>query len=134
MDFTEKADREGGKPIDIVVRDLNINGFISNQDLGSSQFFAPCVFFTSFSLPSKKTNSNRQDSGALLSGENNAVRNLNLLCKWATFVTLLQYLNLYLSTIWYYHYYVSSLVVSGCPKHISEKSDANIYVYSCWSG
>ncbi|TYK09956.1 protochlorophyllide-dependent translocon component 52 [Cucumis melo var. makuwa] len=73
MDFTEKADREGGKPIDIVVRDLNINGFISNQDLGSSQFFAPCVFFTSFSLPSKKTNSNRQDSGALLSGENNAV-------------------------------------------------------------
>ncbi|KGN66705.2 protochlorophyllide-dependent translocon component 52, chloroplastic [Cucumis sativus] len=69
----EKADREGGKPIDIVVKDFNINGFIANQDMGSSQFFAPCVYCTSFSIPSKKINSNRQDSGALLSGENNAV-------------------------------------------------------------
>uniref|UniRef100_A0A0A0LWW6 Pheophorbide a oxygenase domain-containing protein n=1 Tax=Cucumis sativus TaxID=3659 RepID=A0A0A0LWW6_CUCSA len=41
--------------------------------MGSSQFFAPCVYCTSFSIPSKKINSNRQDSGALLSGENNAV-------------------------------------------------------------
>lgn len=76
MEFTEKADREGGKPIEIFIKDLDAYGFISNQELGNSQFFAPCVFYTSFSLRSKKRTPKHQDNGALLSAENNAVRNL----------------------------------------------------------
>ncbi|XP_023531366.1 protochlorophyllide-dependent translocon component 52, chloroplastic [Cucurbita pepo subsp. pepo] len=68
----EKADREGGKPIEIFIKDLDAYGFISNQELGNSQFFAPCVFYTSFSLRSKKRTPKHQDNGALLSAENNA--------------------------------------------------------------
>ncbi|XP_022147615.1 protochlorophyllide-dependent translocon component 52, chloroplastic-like [Momordica charantia] len=72
---SEKADREGGKPIEIVVRDLDIYGFISNQTLGSSKFFAPCLYYSSFSLGpiSKEKNPKLQDNGTLLSAENNTV-------------------------------------------------------------
>ncbi|TYK09954.1 Ty3/gypsy retrotransposon protein [Cucumis melo var. makuwa] len=69
----KKADREGGQPIEIVVRDLDVHGFISNQGLGHSKFVAPCVLYTSFNLPSKERNAKHQDNGTLSLGENNAV-------------------------------------------------------------
>lgn len=40
-----RADREGGRPMDMSVKQLDINGFSAKQEWGSSKFFAPCIFF-----------------------------------------------------------------------------------------
>ncbi|MBA0708412.1 hypothetical protein Golax_023540, partial [Gossypium laxum] len=40
---TVKVDREGGRPLDMKVKKLDINGFLE-QDWGSSNFIAPCIF------------------------------------------------------------------------------------------
>ena len=42
----EKRDREGGGPMELSVKRLDINGFIGKQDWGSSKFLAPCVFYS----------------------------------------------------------------------------------------
>lgn len=39
-----KVDREGGRPLDMKVKKLDINGFLGKQDWGSSNFIAPCIF------------------------------------------------------------------------------------------
>ncbi|GMI74281.1 PROTOCHLOROPHYLLIDE-DEPENDENT TRANSLOCON COMPONENT, 52 KDA, ACD1-like [Hibiscus trionum] len=41
---TVKVDREGGRPLEMRVKKLDINGFAAKQDWGSSNFFAPCIF------------------------------------------------------------------------------------------
>ncbi|KAG4132265.1 hypothetical protein ERO13_D08G021400v2 [Gossypium hirsutum] len=41
---TVKVDREGGRPLDMKVKKLDINGFLGKQDLDSSNFIAPCIF------------------------------------------------------------------------------------------
>ncbi|MBA0786191.1 hypothetical protein Gotri_027614, partial [Gossypium trilobum] len=41
---TVKVDREGGRPLDMKVKKLDINGFLGKQDWGSSNFIAPCIF------------------------------------------------------------------------------------------
>ncbi|KAM1340986.1 hypothetical protein ACFX2F_005492 [Malus domestica] len=41
----EKADREGGRPLDLRVEKLDINGFIAKQEWGWSKFLPPCVFY-----------------------------------------------------------------------------------------
>ncbi|KGN66373.1 protochlorophyllide-dependent translocon component 52, chloroplastic [Cucumis sativus] len=69
----KKADEEGGQPIDIVVRDLDVHGFISNQGLGHGKFVAPCVTYTSLNLPSKERNAKHQDNGTPSLDENNTV-------------------------------------------------------------
>lgn len=38
------SDREGGGPLEMSVRKLDVNGFTGKQDWGSSIFFAPCVY------------------------------------------------------------------------------------------
>ncbi|KAM1756213.1 hypothetical protein ACFX11_005607 [Malus domestica] len=43
----EKADREGGRPLDLRVEKLDINGFIAKQEWGWSKFLPPCVFYGS---------------------------------------------------------------------------------------
>ncbi|KAE8660330.1 TBP-associated factor 7 isoform 1 [Hibiscus syriacus] len=40
-----EVDREGGRPLEMRVKKLDINGFTGKQDLGSSIFFAPCIFY-----------------------------------------------------------------------------------------
>ncbi|XP_009375785.2 protochlorophyllide-dependent translocon component 52, chloroplastic [Pyrus x bretschneideri] len=42
-----KADREGGKPLDLSVQKLDVNGFIAKQEWGRSKFLSPCVFYVS---------------------------------------------------------------------------------------
>lgn len=37
-------DREGGRPIEMSIENMDINGFIGKQDWESTKFFAPCVF------------------------------------------------------------------------------------------
>lgn len=39
-----KADREGGRPLEMSVKKLDVNGFIGKQEWGSSMFIAPCIF------------------------------------------------------------------------------------------
>ncbi|XVF04536.1 hypothetical protein REPUB_Repub05bG0092000 [Reevesia pubescens] len=40
----KKADREGGRPLEMSVKNLDVNGFTGKQDWGSSIFIAPCIF------------------------------------------------------------------------------------------
>ncbi|KAL6203924.1 hypothetical protein ACLB2K_021194 [Fragaria x ananassa] len=47
----EKADREGGRPLDLHIRKLDINGFIAEQNPGHSRFLPPCVFCVSIFSP-----------------------------------------------------------------------------------
>lgn len=39
-----KADREGGRPLEMSVKKLDVNGFIGKQERSSSIFIAPCIF------------------------------------------------------------------------------------------
>ncbi|WRX33020.1 Pheophorbide a oxygenase - like 4 [Theobroma cacao] len=39
-----KADREGGRPLEMSVKKLDVNGFTGKQDWGCSKFIAPCIF------------------------------------------------------------------------------------------
>ncbi|GMH00100.1 hypothetical protein Nepgr_001939 [Nepenthes gracilis] len=43
--FTPKADREGGRPLEINVQTMDINGFVAKQEWGISKFIPPCVFY-----------------------------------------------------------------------------------------
>lgn len=40
-----KADREGGRPLELIVQKSDINGFTAKQEWGISNFIAPCVFY-----------------------------------------------------------------------------------------
>lgn len=40
-----KVDREGGRPISLSVKKLDIGGFIGDQEWGDSKFIAPCIFY-----------------------------------------------------------------------------------------
>ncbi|KAI4386301.1 hypothetical protein MLD38_004242 [Melastoma candidum] len=46
-----KADREGGRPLDLRIRELDKGGFLAKQDRGNSKFIAPCVFYAFTTLP-----------------------------------------------------------------------------------
>ncbi|KAL5766956.1 hypothetical protein ACOSP7_017573 [Xanthoceras sorbifolium] len=39
-----KVDREGGKPLGLSVKKLDVNGFVGRQEWGSVKFIAPCTF------------------------------------------------------------------------------------------
>ncbi|GMN65902.1 hypothetical protein TIFTF001_034967 [Ficus carica] len=42
-----KADREGGKPMEMKVRKLDINGFVAKPDwVGTNEFISPCLFYS----------------------------------------------------------------------------------------
>ncbi|KAL9370290.1 hypothetical protein Peur_041489 [Populus x canadensis] len=40
-----KVDREGGRPVALSVKKLDINGFDGDQEWGISKFIAPCIFY-----------------------------------------------------------------------------------------
>ncbi|XP_057956452.1 protochlorophyllide-dependent translocon component 52, chloroplastic [Malania oleifera] len=40
-----KADREGGRPVEMSVQKLDINGFTAKQEWGMSKFIPPCLFY-----------------------------------------------------------------------------------------
>ncbi|XP_073054663.1 flavonoid 8-hydroxylase 2, chloroplastic isoform X1 [Primulina eburnea] len=44
-----KADREGGRPLEISIEKLDENGFISNQIFGKNFFVPPCLYYGYFS-------------------------------------------------------------------------------------
>ncbi|WCJ28834.1 Pheophorbide a oxygenase chloroplastic [Euphorbia peplus] len=59
----EKADREGGRPVEMSVKNLDINGFNGGQEWGNSKFIAPCIFYA-YSDPTAN-----QGNGAASSAE-----------------------------------------------------------------
>ncbi|KAM3234510.1 protochlorophyllide-dependent translocon component 52, chloroplastic isoform X2 [Capsicum annuum] len=66
-----KADREGGKPLDISVAKVDLNGFIANQGPdGEHKFIAPCVYYGPFGVGSYLDNESKEQSS---SGEINKV-------------------------------------------------------------
>ncbi|KAK4764183.1 hypothetical protein SAY87_013621 [Trapa incisa] len=42
---SERVDREGGKPVELSVKRLDVNGFLAKQDMGASKFLSPCIFY-----------------------------------------------------------------------------------------
>lgn len=52
-----RADREGGRPLDMSVKQLDINGFTAKQEWGASKFIAPCIFYA-FPNPPPTDNGN----------------------------------------------------------------------------
>ncbi|KVI08321.1 Pheophorbide a oxygenase [Cynara cardunculus var. scolymus] len=50
VSFTEKLDREGGKPLEIEVNKIYRNGFTSNQGNGLWNFVPPCLFHGSVTI------------------------------------------------------------------------------------
>ncbi|KAM7497513.1 hypothetical protein LguiA_021927 [Lonicera macranthoides] len=54
-----KADREGGRPLDITIENLDINGFTSKSEfgVGGNIFIPPCVFYGFANLGAKKGSS-----------------------------------------------------------------------------
>lgn len=53
---TVKADREGGRPLEISIKKSDLNGFIARQEAADTRFIAPCVFsaFTSLGADQSK--------------------------------------------------------------------------------
>ncbi|OMO90737.1 Pheophorbide a oxygenase [Corchorus olitorius] len=41
---TVKVDREGGRPLDMTVKKLDVNGFFAKREWGDSEFIAPCIY------------------------------------------------------------------------------------------
>jgi hypothetical protein len=61
--FTVKADREGGRPLELMVERLDINGFNANQEWSLSKFIAPCVFYAYTNPLADQTNGSASSSG-----------------------------------------------------------------------
>ncbi|KAL6130048.1 hypothetical protein ACLB2K_068429 [Fragaria x ananassa] len=60
----EKADREGGRPMDLHISKLDINGFtVDDQNSGQSKYVPACLFYSSLIGPIDNSN------GAALSGK-----------------------------------------------------------------
>ncbi|KAK9273546.1 hypothetical protein L1049_018356 [Liquidambar formosana] len=63
VSFTVKADREGGRPMEMSVLKLDINGFIGKQEWGGSKFIPPCVFFAFTNLGAGEGNGSASSAG-----------------------------------------------------------------------
>ncbi|GLU19590.1 hypothetical protein SLE2022_358310 [Rubroshorea leprosula] len=60
-----KADREGGRPIEMSVQKLDKNGFSGKQEISTSRFIAPCVYYSSLSLGMNQSAGVDQVNGSL---------------------------------------------------------------------
>lgn len=59
-----KLDREGGRPVEMSVNKIDINGFIGKQEWGSSKFLAPCIFYAYTDLMKDQENGSASSAGA----------------------------------------------------------------------
>lgn len=58
-----KADREGGRPLDISIQKLDRNGFVSKQMFGNNYFIPPCLYYGFFS-PSNQSKPSTSSAGS----------------------------------------------------------------------
>ncbi|KAI8573039.1 hypothetical protein RHMOL_Rhmol01G0247900 [Rhododendron molle] len=61
--FTVKADREGGRPLDMSIKKSDVNGFIARQEAAYSRFIAPCIFSAFTSLAADQSNGSESSAG-----------------------------------------------------------------------
>ncbi|XP_041990349.1 protochlorophyllide-dependent translocon component 52, chloroplastic-like [Salvia splendens] len=61
-----KADREGGRPLEMSVQKVDVNGFTSKQIFGENYFVAPCLLYGYFA-PKKGQITNKASSEVVLS-------------------------------------------------------------------
>ncbi|KAK4371620.1 hypothetical protein RND71_011095 [Anisodus tanguticus] len=59
------ADREGGRPLDITVTKLDVNGITANQGPGRNTFVPPCMYYSSFSFGGPHGKTSAESSGAV---------------------------------------------------------------------
>lgn len=45
--FTDKADEEGGRPLEMKIEKLDHSGFVGKEEGGTSKFIPPCVYYAS---------------------------------------------------------------------------------------
>ncbi|XP_057432997.1 protochlorophyllide-dependent translocon component 52, chloroplastic-like [Lotus japonicus] len=45
LNYHQKADREGGRPLELSIEKLDINGFSADQGWSKSKFMPPCIFY-----------------------------------------------------------------------------------------
>lgn len=45
INSTVKNDREGGRPLELSIEKLDINGFRAEQGWSKSKFIPPCIFY-----------------------------------------------------------------------------------------
>lgn len=60
-----KADREGGRPLDITVTKLDVNSITANQGPGRNTFIAPCVYYSLFAFGGNQGKTSAVSSGAV---------------------------------------------------------------------
>nr|XP_023878622.1 protochlorophyllide-dependent translocon component 52, chloroplastic isoform X1 [Quercus suber]XP_023878623.1 protochlorophyllide-dependent translocon component 52, chloroplastic isoform X2 [Quercus suber] len=57
-----KADREGGRPLELMIEKLDINGFKADQGWSNSKFLPPCVFYA-YTKPMDQANGSESSVG-----------------------------------------------------------------------
>ncbi|XP_019238662.1 PREDICTED: protochlorophyllide-dependent translocon component 52, chloroplastic [Nicotiana attenuata] len=60
-----KADREGGRPLDITVTKLDVNSITANQGPGRNTFIAPCLYYSLFAFGGNQGKTSAVSSGAV---------------------------------------------------------------------
>ncbi|XP_057509618.1 protochlorophyllide-dependent translocon component 52, chloroplastic-like [Actinidia eriantha] len=58
-----KADREGGRPLEMSVKKLDVNGYIAKQEWANSSFIAPCIFAAFASVAADPSNGSVSSAG-----------------------------------------------------------------------
>ncbi|XP_052201247.1 protochlorophyllide-dependent translocon component 52, chloroplastic-like [Diospyros lotus] len=62
---SDKVDREGGRPLELTIQKLDINGFTAKQEWANSKFFAPCVFYAFPPLATDQSNGSVSSAGTI---------------------------------------------------------------------
>lgn len=60
----EKADREGGRPLELSIEKLDVNGFTANQGWSKSKFMPPSIFYA-YSDPNKLASSDESKKSSV---------------------------------------------------------------------
>ncbi|KAI6670850.1 hypothetical protein NL676_005735 [Syzygium grande] len=70
--YAHYADREGGRPVEMSIKKLDIDGFLAKQEEGSSQFVPPCTFYAHSELPLDPGNVTAMSDGSKMTQESSA--------------------------------------------------------------
>ncbi|CAI0413340.1 unnamed protein product [Linum tenue] len=60
----KRVDREGGTPVNMRIRNFDINGFDTARFGGASQFIAPCVYYSSVSVSALRELAKKEGDGS----------------------------------------------------------------------
>lgn len=60
-----KADREGGRPLDITITKLDVNTITANQGPGRNTFLPPCMYYSYFAFGGPQGITSAESSGSV---------------------------------------------------------------------